>query len=72
MNNKFNQDAADALTGYVDRRARLVSKWRALNGTMRYPAPRPSEPIAGVWAPTMTEQQRKEHEQYVIENRLPF
>jgi hypothetical protein len=31
----------------------------------------PSKP-AGTWAPKMTEQQQREHEQYVRDNNLPF
>jgi hypothetical protein len=34
--------------------------------------PLPAKPLAGVWSPTMTEQQEKEYEQYVKDNGLPF
>lgn len=34
--------------------------------------PMPSKPGGEPWRPVMTEQQRREHEQYVRENNLPF
>lgn len=38
----------------------------------RFP-PLPPKPLTGrTWAPKMTEAERKAHEQYVIDNNLPF
>lgn len=37
----------------------------------RFP-PLPPTPIAGVWSPKMTEQEKKEFDQYVKDNQLPF
>jgi len=60
-----NADAADALQQYEEMaRRRSYAK--------RFP-PKPVEPCTGEsWRPVMTEHERREHEQYVIENQLPF
>lgn len=64
---RFIQGAQDALTSYEAMEARR----RALP-SKRFP-PAPSKPLAGpTWAPKMTEAERKEFEQYVIDNDLPF
>lgn len=56
------RDAADALQQYEET-ARRRTKWPPLSV-----APCTGEP----WRPVMTEQQRREHEQYVRDNNLPF
>jgi hypothetical protein len=57
-----NADAADALQQYEE-----MAKRRTL-----WP-PKPVEPCTGEpWRPVMTEQERREHEQYVEMNDLPF
>lgn len=53
--------AADALRHYDDAAVR-----RTL-----WPRKEP-EPMGESWSPTMTEQERAEHEQYVKDNDLPF
>lgn len=63
---RFAHDAADALRGYEEMQARLA----ALPAKRFTPAPR--SPYFGTWAPKMTDAERREHEQYVIENKLPF
>lgn len=63
---RFAHDAADALRGYEDEIGRRTNQART-----RWP-PVPRTPYAGTWAPKMTDAERKEHEQYVIENNLPF
>lgn len=56
------RDAADALQQYEET-ARRRTLW----------PPMPAKPAGGEpWRPVMTEQQRKEHEQYVRDNGLPF
>ena len=57
-----NADAADALQQYEE-----MAKRRTLWPPMPV-KPAGSEP----WRPVMTEQERREHEQYVRENFLPF
>jgi hypothetical protein len=62
----MNEDAQDALQQYEEmeqRRRSLPAK--------RFPPVR-TVGYTSVWAPRMTEQQRKEHEQYVKDNNLPF
>jgi len=63
---RFAHDAADALRGYEEMQARL----QALPAKRFPPAPR--TPYAGTWAPKMTDAERKEFDQYVIDNNLPF
>jgi hypothetical protein len=65
MNTRLEQDAADALQGHEDRQRRRTAE-RA-----RWAMAQPVR-IVGTWAPSMTAQQKKEHDQYVIDNRLPF
>lgn len=63
---RFTAGAQDALTQYLEMDARR----RALPAK-RWPPRR--EPKTGTtWSPRMSEQERKEHEQYVIDNDLPF
>jgi hypothetical protein len=50
------EDAVDALQQYQEMTQRRA-------GSVGY---------SSVWAPTMTEQRRMEHEQYVKDNDLPF
>ena len=57
---KFTEGAKDALQHYDEAGRR--TRWPPLQ----------SEPPASIWRPTMTEQQRTEHEQYVKEHNLPF
>lgn len=61
---RFTADAADALRGYEE--AAIRSQRRT-----RWP-PMPPTPTAGTWAPKMTDAEKAEFEQYVIENDLPF
>jgi hypothetical protein len=60
------EDAEDALQRYEDmerrRRSLLAKRFQPVR-TVGY---------TSVWAPTLTEQQRKEREQYVKDNDLPF
>jgi hypothetical protein len=61
-----NADAADALQQHEEAR-----RQREQNAK-RYP-PMPVKPLVmEPWRPVMTEQQRKEHEQYVQDHNLPF
>lgn len=63
--NRLQQDAADALQGHEDR--------AAFRDAERARWARAQPPVIGsVWAPVMTESQKKAHEQYVADNRLPF
>lgn len=56
------RDAADALQQYEET-AQRRTKW----------PPMPVKPAGGEpWRPVMTEQEHREHEQYVRENDLPF
>lgn len=59
---KLQQDAADALKSFEERQERH-SKGYA-------PAPRPQP--TGVWSPRMTEEEKRAHDQYVIDQGLPF
>lgn len=56
------RDAMDTLTAYEARQKRHAAGY----------APAPRAKPAGVWSPRMTEQEQRKHEQYVIDNRLPF
>jgi hypothetical protein len=60
--NKMETEAYDALVAYEVRLRRPPIGY----------GPRPASKPAGTWAPTMTEQQQREHEQYVRDNNLPF
>lgn len=65
---RFIHGAEDALRSYEVMQARL----QALMPAKRFP-PMPSKPLTGsTWAPKMTEAERKEFDQYVIDNNLPF
>lgn len=57
----FTAGAADALKQYEE-----TAKRRTL-----WP-PKPPGPMGEPWRPAMTEQQRKEHDQYVKDHDLPF
>lgn len=59
--NRLEQDAADALTAY-ERQARHKQGY----------GPKPPEPLHGTWAPKMTEQEKKEQEQYIKRHSCPF
>lgn len=76
MNDRFAQDAADALAGYEERaarRARLVQRWRQLQRSGRFPAPRLSTATLTTWTPPpLTESQRQELEQQIADGLLPF
>jgi hypothetical protein len=60
-NLKLSADAADTLRAYE-----LQAQIRALNAKSPTPAP------LKTWAPTMTEPQQQEHDEYVKANNLPF
>lgn len=65
MGTILEQDAADALLSYQDRecfKAAERERWARAQ----------KEPIVSVWVPTMSEQEKQEHEKYVLENHLPF
>lgn len=75
MNDRLAQDAADSMAGYeaqAARRAAMLARGRALRAAGVNPGPRPAGPPLQTWAPVMTEQQKQAHEQYVIDNNLPF
>ena len=59
---KLQQDAADALKSFEERQERHAKGYA--------PAPRPT--ATGVWSPRMTDEQKRAHEQYIIDNDLPF
>lgn len=59
---KLQQDAHDALVSFEERRKRLAPAY----------GPAPRQQPTGVWSPRMTEEQRRAHEQYIIDNDLPF
>lgn len=59
---KHTNDARDALVAFEERQKQA--------GRGYPPAPRAK--AAGVWSPRMTEQQKREHDQYVIDHKLPF
>lgn len=59
--NRLEQDAADALEAYEFQRAERARWARAQ-----------PEKIVGTWAPTMSEQEKKEHEQYVKQHGCAF
>lgn len=63
---RFTHDAVDALRSYEAMEVRR----RSLPAKRFDPAPR--APYAGTWAPKMTEAERKEHEQHVEDENLPF
>lgn len=59
---KLTNDAHDALVAFEERQKRHAQGY----------APRPRAVPAGVWSPRMTEQQQREHDQYVKDHNLPF
>lgn len=59
---KLETEAYDALVAYEVRLRRPPIGF----------GPRPPSKPAGVWAPKFTEQQQREHDQYVRDNNLPF
>lgn len=63
--NRLEQDATDTLQDHEERAAFKAAD-RARWARAQPPV------IVGTWAPSMTEQQRREHEQYVVDNHLPF
>jgi hypothetical protein len=64
-----NADASDALR--MERHKRRQYEETAKRRTL-WPS-MPVKPATGEpWRPVMTEQERKQHEQYVRENNLPF
>ena len=65
MNTRLDRDAADALQGHEERAA-----FRAAERA-RWARAQPAR-IVGTWAPGMTGRQKQEHDQYVIDNKLPF
>lgn len=67
MNSRIDPDALDTLHAY-ERQAAYRADIRARMERQVYE----SRPCTGVWAPTMTEQQKQEREQYVLANCLPF
>ena len=65
--NRIEQDAADTLRAHEDRaafREAERARWaRARRGAV----------ISSVWAPpALTEQQQREHDQYVKQHNCPF
>jgi len=60
--NRLEADAHDALMGYEARQKRHAAGY----------APRPRSAPASTWAPTMTEQQKHEQDQYIKDHNLPF
>lgn len=60
--NKLEAEAYDALVAYEVRLRKAPIGY----------GPRPASKPTGTWAPKMTDQQKREHEQYVRDNRLPF
>jgi hypothetical protein len=58
---EMSNDAADTLRAYE-----LQAQIRALNAKSPLPVP------LKTWAPTMTEQQKQEQDEYVKSNNLPF
>ncbi len=65
MNTRLEQDAADTLQGHEDRAAFKTAE-RA-----RWARAQPMR-IVGTWAPSMTDEQKRVHQQYVIAEKLPF
>lgn len=65
MNARLEQDAADTLQAHEEH-ANFKATERARWAMAQPPV------IAGTWAPTMTEQQKKEATEYRIKHRLPF
>jgi len=61
MNTRLEQQAADSLEAY-ERQQRHRQGYRA----------KPADPMGETWRPTFTEQQQREHEQYIKINNLPF
>lgn len=59
--NKLETEAYDALVAYEVRLRKAP-----------LPVPRPLSKPTSTWAPKFTEQQQREHEQYVKDNNLPF
>lgn len=67
MNTRLEHEAADALMnleGWVAFKAGERARWERVKAS--------AKPIAGTWAPTMTEQQKQEREQQIAEHALPF
>jgi hypothetical protein len=67
MNTRLVQDAHDTLTALEAQQAfrnRERARWERAQQAAR--------PCTGSWAPTMTAQQKQQHDQYVIEQNLPF
>ena len=62
--NRLTHGAVDALYSHEE----LAERRRHAAGYV----PQPRSAISGVWRPVMTEQQKREFEQYVIDNQLPF
>lgn len=61
MSTKLSQDAADTLQWHVDHAKRDWDRHKEA-----------SKPLGKPWTPTMTEQEQREHQQYIIDNQLPF
>ena len=65
MSTRLEQDAADALMAH-EQREQFKADERA-----RWARAQPAK-IVGAWAPTMPAQQKKEHDQYVMDHNLSF
>lgn len=68
MNTKLSQDAHDSLVAHEAQRAfkdAERARWARAQAA--------AKPCTGPnWAPTMTAQEKQQHDQYVIDNNLPF
>lgn len=65
MNTRLEQDAHDSLQAF-ELRQKFIALERA-----RWALSAPKK-CTSVWAPVLTEQQKQEQQQYVIDNNLPF
>lgn len=59
---KRESELQDAIAAFEERQKRAGQRFP--------PAPRPV--ATGVWSPRMTDEQKRAHDQYVIDNELPF
>lgn len=73
MNSRMNQDAADALISLEAIAAANTARNAAFRAAVlaRWREAQPST-IVGTWAPTITEQERREREQQIQAGVLPF
>lgn len=73
MNDRFSQDAADALISLEAIAAAQQARNAAFRASelARWAKAQP-RPIVGTWAPTITEQERQEREAQINAGSLPF